>query len=361
MRQNDPPAPGDADFRAVTSAPAAAWVSTPTVEDLSPISDPTSDTSVDPDSAASNAAEDRSRSARALVLCMRRFAGQAYDTAGTSIQEDCGLKPTPWNSTDVMKVWDSKIAFAGGTQAVVFAFAGTRMPNAGDVLRDLQGQFPVDHENPLDRTLPGMPSVGSGWDARWYWQAKHLKGALDWYLADAKVAAKTLDVYLVGHSLGGVTATLAGYDVAQYLRSRAEGLSGGYRVHVFAFNPPRLGGTEARDRYQDALFASRATCPARDGQTCLLMRQFTRTSDAVQGVPLSMHHPVWSTPDPSPRCADVTGDGKYSGRSIGYCTQINAPALSTLSALENHHLASWDDQIRTLGDAELIDGMFKVN
>lgn len=360
MRKNDPPAPTEADFRAVNAAPAAVWVSTPSAGELSAIADPTSATSTDPTSITTTT-HDRSRSVRELVLCMRRFAGQAYDTTGASILEDCGLKPTPWNSTDVMKVWDSKVAFAGASQVIVVAFAGTRMPNAGDVLRDLQSQFAVDHDNPLDRALPGLPSVGSGWDARWYWQAKQLKGALDWYLADAKAGGKMLDVYLVGHSLGAVTATLAGYDVTQYLRARAEGLSGGYRVHVYAFNPPRLGGVEARDLYQDALFASRASCPARAGQTCLVLRQFTRSADAVQSVPVTMRHPVWSTPDPSPRCAEVTGDGKYSGRAIGYCTQINAPALSTVSPLENHQLAGWDDQIMKLGDAELIDGMFKVN
>lgn len=47
--------------------------------------------------------------------------------------------------------------------------------------------------------------------------------------------------------------------------------------------------------------------------------------------------------------------------AAGDCPQINAPALSTLSPLENHQLAGWDDLIRKLGDAELIDGMFKVN
>jgi hypothetical protein len=74
-----------------------------------------------------------------------------------------------------------------------------------------------------------------------------------------------------------------------------------------------------------------------------------------------MTHPVWNTPDPSPRCDHRVGPGKYNGKSVAYCTQINAPALSYWNPLENHFLAGWDDQIRSLGDAELIHGMFAHN
>jgi hypothetical protein len=70
-------------------------------------------------------------------------------------------------------------------------------------------------------------------------------------------------------------------------------------------------------------------------------------------------HPVWSTPSPSPRCEDLVGDGPHDGKPLGHCAQINLPSLSYWNPLANHPLASC--QIAQLGDAELIDGMFRVN
>jgi hypothetical protein len=336
-----------------------AWVSEPSPDfDLPEALDGTPDEPSEPEDSTATPSV-RARATRTglassvlnTMLCMRRFAGQAYNADDQQV-EDCNLKPTPWNNTDVMKLFDSKAVPAGGRQTVVVAFAGTRMPNIGDVLRDLQSQVPSWHKNPLDSGLPQLGYVGSGWDARWYNQAKALKGTLDWYIGDAKKNGHGLDLIVVGHSLGGVAATLAGYDIAQYLRNK--GLKQ-QRVFVFSFNSPRLGGTGSRDVYQDALFASR--CPASDSDVCLVLRQFTRSLDPVQSVPLNMNHPVWDTPS-WPHCSLKAGPGSHADFNFSYCPQFNAPALSYANPLGNHFLAGWDEQLKSAPD-DLLEAYSK--
>lgn len=247
-----------------------------------------------------------------------------------------------------MKVFDSISSVH--VQLLLFAFAGTRGANAGDILRDLQSQMPRWHKNPLDNGLPQLGYIGSGWDSRWYYQAAKVKGILDWYINDAKNHGKALRVYVVGHSLGAVTATVAGYDIAQYLKGKQLSSHGTF---VYSFNAPRLGANgSARTQYQAALFGS--NCPAEGNELCLLLRQFTRNLDAVQSVPLDMAHPVWDVGGST--CSFNVGDPDRR-RSIGYCTQIHTAALSYSNPFGNHYLAGWDNQIRGLPD-ETVNRMF---
>lgn len=291
---------------------------------------------------------DQRKTRRDIMKCMRRFAGQAYEWNNANLHSDCALKPTPWNSTDVMKVFDG---VHGNAEMVVIAFAGTH--GLGDLARDAQSLSWTWHKNPLNPALPQLGNVGRGWHVRWNNQVAqtHLTGILDWYKWHARTNNRQLQIVVTGHSLGAVTATLAGYDIAQYLRGNASP----WQVYVYAFNPPRLGFTLPRDNYQNALFESR--CPASGNQICLTMRQFTRNGDPVQSVPPAMMHPVWQTAAGSA----TVGAGVRAGQNLGYCPQLNAAGVSgpwPWAALANHKLETWDAQIDQMSGNQ-IDCMFE--
>jgi hypothetical protein len=289
--------------------------------------------------------EAQRKSRREALKCLQRFANQAYTVNNALLKPDCNLKPTPWNSTDVMKVFDGA---SKDIEAVVIAFAGTH--DLGDFLQDLKSLKPVMHSNPLNPALPQLGSVGKGWDVRWHNQASaHFKQMLEWYRNDARTHNRRLGIIVTGHSLGGVTATLAGYDIAQYLRGNATPWS----VYVTAFNPPRLGLSGARDKYQDALFASR--CPAAGNDICLTLWQMTRAQDPFHTYPPGMSHAVWQTAWGNP----TVGPGPHQGQNLGYCPQLHTASLfKPWAPLASHRLGSWAAQIDQVAGYQ-IDCMFE--
>jgi hypothetical protein len=296
---------------------------------------------------------------RRRLICELNFAQEAYKSVDGRANV-CAYGYQRDISRDVMKVWRYSNR---NTKTVYIAvgFAGTRFPDPGDILRDLQSEFYVDHSSPLSPTTasPTM-RVGRGWEARWRTQATTAnRGEVNfatWLGAEAwsaRIGGYKLHVTVSGHSLGAVTATLAGFDIAGFLG--ASGTS--HHVSVVAFNPPRLGAPSARDAYQGRLFGSGcARSDFRSDRPCLTLRQMTRSGDPVQSVPVDpiwgYHHPVWqSTPN-----ARGVGGGAYGNRELPYCAQNNASSRGF--ALANHDLDSWAADIYRISGTHL-DCMFR--
>ena len=141
-----------------------------------------------------------------------------------------------------------------------------------------------------------------------------------------------MQVMLVGHSMGGAVATLAGYDIAHFLAQ--QGVPG--MTSVYAFNPPRLGEQASQAAYQRALAghpqAGESAAPA------LALRQLTREFDAVQSVPFRQTHPLWQVPG-EPAVA-----GAYHAPGIG---------ARALAPLTNHDLKEWQHEIATMPNGRL--------
>jgi predicted lipase len=83
-----------------------------------------------------------------------------------------------------------------------------------------------------------------------------------------------VEVNVVGHSLGGVVAELAGLDIEEYLHRNTTN----YEVNVVAFNPPRLGNQKLVDEYRSRL-------KARPRQFRISV--FTREGDIVDDLPVN--------------------------------------------------------------------------
>lgn len=229
---------------------------------------------------------------RALLECMRALAGEAYTedfqrTAPIGQLNLCADRCTP-----ALKLWEA--APAEHTAALVLGFSGTRMTDSADLLCDLKGQIPELHGNPLHESLPPLGHVGAGWQERWCDEATKLRGGerLDGILAKYADAAnregKMLSLSVVGHSLGGVVAALAGFDIATFLRDR--GTQG--RVSVYSFNPPRLGVKGTAQAYRRILEDERFD----KGALGFTLLQFTRELDPIQSLPFFMEHPDWAPP-----------------------------------------------------------------
>jgi len=229
---------------------------------------------------------------RAMLECMLAFAIQAYLTDGLRITGVGGFEPTPRLSSDVMKTWEK--VTADGVN-VVIAFAGTRAGNLGDMWRDLQSQKLRPHANALDPSLGSVGSVGAGWSERWRRQARpsgaereQLGDALKAYAAQAAACHGPLLVTVIGHSLGAAVASVAGNDIAQFLKAQEVES----KTTVYSFNAPRMGSKQAQDRYQEKLAQGR-DAPAAGRHGPLVLRQFTRHGDPVQSVPFNQCHPMW--------------------------------------------------------------------
>jgi lipase (class 3) len=171
---------------------------------------------------------------------------------------------------------------------VIIAFRGTVKPQLTaplsswrDVLTDVRSQFfTTIHINPL-LAAESFGTVGEGWLLRWYdsLQAKHnaLKETITRDII-AYTRISHVEVNVVGHSLGGVVAELAGLDIESYLNRNATN----YEVNVIAFNPPRLGSRGLVGEYRRRL---------KERPKQLRISVFTREGDIVDDLPFNL--PLW--------------------------------------------------------------------
>ncbi len=282
---------------------------------------------------------------RVVLECMRACAGESYTADLAAVAAIGGLRLDASMSTPRLKLWE------GATDeaiVVVLGFSGTRLDAANDLLCDMKSQLAQPHVNMLDERLPTLGKVGAGWQEWWQSEAQLprsdgavMKDVLTRYADRARDSGKALSVSLTGHSLGAAAATVAGFDIAHFLR--AAGASG--KVSVYAFNPPRLGQAGIETLYVDSL-------KAEDSALRFSLRQFARELDPIQSTPLFMHHPHWE--HDSDADTDAERAGSASGdRFAQFVTATDQPA-SMINLTDNHELTLWRPYfLSTIEPAEL--------
>jgi hypothetical protein len=171
---------------------------------------------------------------------------------------------------------------------IIIAFRGTVHPtftspisNWTDIGTDISSQFfKKKHRNPLLPTQP-VGRSGAGWETRWH-NVANMKDDMNHdvfkdFIRDIAMEShrnRHMEINVVGHSLGGVVAELAGLDIEEYMRNA--GMT--YEVNVVAFNPPKLGSQDLVDEYRRRLKAQ----PDK-----FRISVFTREGDAVDDFPLA--------------------------------------------------------------------------
>lgn len=113
-------------------------------------------------------------------------------------------------------------------------------------------------------------TVHMGFHASWVHTRPHILPELE----KAKAFFPTYQLTLVGHSLGGAVAALAGLDL----------LARGYSPQITTFGEPRIGNV-ALARYLDSRFNLNSDLP--DNDTALKYRRVTHVDDPVPLLPLS--------------------------------------------------------------------------
>lgn len=112
---------------------------------------------------------------------------------------------------------------------------------------------------------------------RWSSHAGTVKDVLNDY---ASHTDKTLRVFVVGHSLGSVTATVAGFDIENWLEDamiKGTVKNPRAKVSVFGFNQPKAGKAQTRTIYQDELFLKRSCKATAVKRVCLQYHRFAET------------------------------------------------------------------------------------
>lgn len=282
---------------------------------------------------------------RVVLECMRACAGESYTADLAAVAAIGGLHLDASMSTPRLKLWEGA---TDETIVVVLGFSGTRPDAANDLLCDMKSQIAQPHVNMLDERLPTLGKLGVGWQEWWQSEAQLprsdgvvMKDVLTRYADRARGSGKALSVSLTGHSLGAAVATVAGFDIAHFLR--AAGVSG--KVSVYAFNPPRLGQAGIETLYVDTL-------KSEDSALRFSLRQFVRELDPIQSTPLFMHHAHWE--HDSDADADAECAGSASGdRFAQFVTATDQPA-SMINLADNHELTLWRPYfLSTIEPAEL--------
>jgi hypothetical protein len=304
-------------------------------------------------------------SQRQVLQCARKFAWAAYKGTATEVANeignDCSGGLNLQINGDVLKLWTRQTI---RTELVIISNRGTTFDQLGDAYRDAQNiGVAVDHFNALNTAIePRLGSVGRGWSERWTAQAAAVRAQIDQARTRARANARTLEVQVMGHSLGAAVATVAGYDIAHYLRNvnrnAVESLNVPYDVIVYSFNPPKIFGRGAfnngdpgRPRYVAALLGSVER--ASGDNLSLTLRQFTRDWDAVQSVPPVEVHPVWSRTAGSTIIDAWTTNGATFRANLGYCPQLNVRHRVRPDPTFANHLADWAQDIAEASDSQI--------
>ena len=280
---------------------------------------------------------------------------------------------TTWNTGPLLSDSCGYIALDHGKKRVIVAFRGTY--SVANTIVDLStvpqayAPYPGDGTDEDARTLMDVGrellegvgghtkrdvddsklppkcnncTVHMGFHASWAHTRPHVLPELE----KAKAFFPSYQLTLVGHSLGGAVAALAGLDL----------LARGYDPQITTFGEPRIGNT-ALVKYLDSRFALEDQGGQDDTQ--LKYRRVTHIDDPVPLLPLSewgyaMHagEIFISKPSLSPDIADLSHcKGDYDAKCISgqdATATTNNPALqkrdligSVRDELSEFHAASW--------------------
>ncbi|AUJ11194.1 lipase [Xanthomonas oryzae pv. oryzae] len=284
---------------------------------------------------------------RVVLECMRACAGESYMADLGTVADIGGLHLDVPMSTPRLKLWEG---VTDDAIVVVLGFCGTRFDATNDLMCDIKSQIARPHINILDERLPTLGKVGAGWQEWWQSEAQLLraegavmKDVLTHYSTLARDSGKALSMSLTGHSLGAAAATVAGFDIAHFLR--AAGVCG--KVSVYSFNPPRLGQSGAGELYMNSLRSTYS-------ELRFTLRQFTRTLDPVQSTPLFMHHLHWD----HDRAAADKRAASISGDRFAQFVTITDQAASTMNLADNHELRLWRNYFLSMIDQAELQRIF---
>lgn len=276
--------------------------------------------------------------------CMATAARAAYspiEEAGATVCDTLytnAFEHMPSYGNDVIKLYKRRISELETEHVeILVAFAGTRAPDIGDILRDIQSQFTTDYENHYGPehdnalALSGDEEAGAGFDSRWENQAPLVKSAVEAVQEESIALGQepSTSILVVGHSLGAATATRAAFDLDRSID--------GERIELWSFNSPHVGNSEFAISFVNAL----TTCEFVD-EGCFMIRQFTRAGDPVHDLPFLMEHPVWNTEQDIDTRLNT---GEPAERELDYCAHYHAPRASTLDLLQNHELDRWFTEV----------------
>lgn len=168
-------------------------------------------------------------------------------------------------STNVLGIWQTR---AGQAQnEILIGFRGTA--DLGDVGRDFQSLTTSRISNPYCQRS-GQLTVGRGWAARVRNQST-LRGLL------SGLAFAPASITVTGHSLGAVSAQLAGHFISECFSNP---------IKIVAFNPPRM---TSNSRTLNTMAAAARASHVR-------WLQFSHVGDPVSSLPSGMQHIIF-TPD----------------------------------------------------------------
>lgn len=223
-----------------------------------------------------------SAAASAYPARFERTTMEMHGTTRLRVDPDFVMR---YDVTDPARVTIYVDASRLDTVRIIIAFRGTVHPtvssplsNWTDIGTDISSQFlKTRHVNPL--IPPGTLAIGpegragAGWETRWHNVAK-VQEFKDFMrdIAMESLRPRHMEVNVVGHSLGGVVAELAGLDIEEYLLLNGQD----YEVNVIAFNPPKLGSQDLVNEYRRRL---------RVLPDLFRISVFTREGDIVDDVP----------------------------------------------------------------------------
>jgi pimeloyl-ACP methyl ester carboxylesterase len=297
-----------------------------------------------------------------FLKAMNEFSVQAYVPADSVADEYRGCQIVDGMKSDIFKFY----ACGPTYNDYILAFAGTR-PGltgefVGDFLRDIEAEAMTSFTESLSQAVAIHPNrlTAQGFLTR----TENIVGrngfAADFRdvfsIADqhAKIAAFPFTLHIVGHSLGGAAAELAGQMFSDYfLRQNIAGL-----VRVYSFESPRIGfvnrydfakaGSQGLSWYGDSLIAGQAgSQDVRDRliqglplSHSLVIRKFSRRFDPVSSVPalrplFAAKPAVWVETNNVKR----TGEGLFD-RSLNYC-----PMYYSTKFMWNPHSNDWGAEI----------------